>query len=136
MSQLQDFLNNNSIEEMIEEVPISERFKDKQGNYLKFKIANIPMDEYKDIQKACTKISKKGMAEFDSVSFSEKIVIKGTLDPNFKDAESIKSKGCNTPEQYLKKVLKTGEIIKLSERILILSGFDNSLEELIEEAKN
>jgi hypothetical protein len=135
MSKLQDFLNDSSIEEMVEEVVVSERFKDKDGNYLKFKIANIPMDEYKGIQKLCTKTSKKG-TEFDSVAFSEKIVIKGTLDPNFKDAESIKKKGCITPEAYLKKVLKTGEIIKLSEKILVLSGFEDNIEELIEEAKN
>jgi len=135
MSALQDFLDDHSIDEMFEEVTVSQRFKDKDGNLLKFKITNIPMEEYKIIQKECTKISKKG-ADFDSAKFNEKIVIKGTKDPNFKDAESIKKKECINPEQYLNKVLRAGEISKLAEKILILCGFETELDELVEEAKN
>ena len=136
MSALQDFLDENSIDELIEEVTVSERFKDKEGNLLKFTIKNIPMDEYKIIQKECTKISKKG-ADFDSAKFKEQIVIKGTVNPNFKDAESIKKAGCGvSPELYLNKKLKAGEIARLSEKILVLCGFDTGMEELVEEAKN
>ena len=134
MSALQDFLNENSIDET-EEVVISERFKDKDGNYLKFEITNISMSEYKNINKECTKISKKGV-DFDSGKFNEKIVIKGTVNPNFKDAESIKKKGCLTPEQYLNKVLKAGEISNLAGKIMILCGFNQDMEDLVEEAKN
>ncbi|KNY26322.1 phage tail assembly chaperone [Pseudobacteroides cellulosolvens] len=136
MSKLQAFLNKNIIEEVTEEVIISNRFRDEDtGEILKFKIRPVPLSEYKTIQKACTKITKNG-AEFDNVTFAEKIVIEGTVDPNFKDAESIKAVGATLPIQYLYKVLRSGEVISLSEKILILSGFGENLEELVEEAKN
>lgn len=139
MSKLQAFLNKNIIEEITEDVFVSNRFKDEEtGEILKFKIRSVPLSEYKKIQKACTKITKTG-AEFDNVTFAERIVIEGTVDPNFKDAESAKLANCvgaNAPTQYLYKVLKSGEVISLSEKILVLSGFGEDMEDLVEEAKN
>lgn len=142
MSKLQDFLNKNSmVSEETTEVPLSNRFVDESGELLKFKIKAIPMSVYKSIQKECTKTNpKKGTSEIDVSTLYEKLVIEGTVDPNFKDKESIESSGIsysiNAPSQYLNKVLKSGEIIKLSDEILTLSGFNNSMEDLVEEAKN
>lgn len=134
MSKLQDFLNKNVISDQTEEVIISDRFQDEKGELLKFKIKSIPMGEYKAFQKSCTKMSKNG-AEFDAIGFNEKMVIAGVVDPNFKEAESIKSLGCTTPEQYLNKVLLPGEVLTLANKIFELSGFKD-FSELVEEAKN
>lgn len=136
MSKLQDFLNTNILAGTDKEVLVSDRFKDADGNIMTFKIRIMDNSEYKEYQKLVTKIGKKGKIEVDGSALQEKIVIGQTVDPNFKDAESIKAVGCMTPEQYLSKVLLPGEIVILAGKILEASGFAQDIEELIEEAKN
>lgn len=135
MSKLMDFLINNTIENLTEEVVISDRFK-VDGEILKFKIKAVTPDEFSDLQKQCTKIGKKGKMNFDSKMFNEQLIVNYTVEPNFKDAEVIKKAGCITPEQLLNKTLLAGEVATLVEQISTLSGFDKDLEELREEAKN
>lgn len=136
MSTLQDFLNSNPIEGLTEEVVVSSRFKDGEGNLLKFKIKAMNGSEYEDARKRSTTIQKKGKVEFNVQRFNNTCVINQTLEPSFKDAESIKKLGCNTPEEYLNKVLLPGEIAALVEHIQKLSGFDADMQELVDEAKN
>lgn len=136
MGALQDFLNTNVIDEITAEVAINERFKDKNGNLLKFKIKAMTEDEYESARRAATKIGKKGKTDFNNTLFNNMVVINNTLEPNFKDAESIKKIGCVTPEQYLHKTLLAGEIVTLVEEITKLSGFGVDTEELIDEVKN
>lgn len=136
MSKLMNFLIENSVEELIEEVPVGERFKDNEGNLLKFKIKAVPSDEFATLQKQCTATRKKGKVEFDSKKFNEQIAINYTIDPNFRDAEAIKKLGVLTPEQFLNKTLLAGELTALVEAISKLSGFDQDIDELREEAKN
>lgn len=136
MSKLMNFLIENSVEELTEEVPVGERFKDNEGNLLKFKIKAVPSDEFATLQKQCTVTRKKGKVEFDSKKFNEQIAINYTIDPNFRDAEAIKKLGVLTPEQLLNKTLLAGELTALVEAISKLSGFDQDIDELREEAKN
>ncbi len=135
MSKLTDFLLNNTVENLTEEVIVSDRFK-VDGKILKFKIKAVNPDEFSDLQKQCTKVGKKGKVNFDSKMFNEQLIINYTVDPNFKEAEVIKKAGCMTPEQLVNKVLLAGEVATLVEEISALSGFDKDLEELREEAKN
>ncbi|MDU1966861.1 phage tail assembly chaperone [Clostridium perfringens] len=135
MSKLTDFLLNNTVENLTEEVVVSDRFK-VDGEILKFKIKAVNPEEFSDLQKQCTKIGKKGKMNFDSKMFNEQLIINYTVDPNFKDAEVVKKAGCMTPEQLVNKVLLAGEVATLVEEISALSGFDKDLEELREEAKN
>ena len=130
-----DFLVNNTVENLTEEVVISDRFK-VDGEILKFKIKAVTPDEFSDLQKQCTKIGKKGKMNFDSKMFNEQLIVNYTVEPNFKEAEAIKKAGCITPEQLLNKTLLAGEVATLVEQISTLSGFDKDLEELREEAKN
>ncbi len=138
MSKLQAFLNQNVVDDITEEVMISERFKDEGGSILKFKIKAMTNSEFELARKKALsmKMKKGGSVEFDNQKFNEHIVINHTADPNFKDAESIKELGCITPEQYLNRVLLAGEIAELADRIRQLSGFDKTFEEDIEDAKN
>lgn len=135
MSKLTDFLLNNTVENLTENVIVSDRFK-VDGEILKFKIKAVNPEEFSDLQKQCTKIGKKGKMNFDSKMFNEQLIINYTVDPNFKDAEVVKKAGCMTPEQLVNKVLLAGEVATLVEEISALSGFDKDLEELREEAKN
>lgn len=136
MSSLQDFLNANPVEGLTDEVVVSSRFKDKNGNLMKFKIKAMSNHTFNDLRKRHTKMLKRGKVEFDSTGFNNSVVIEHTIDPDFKDAASIQQLGCATPEDYLNKVLLPGEIVTLSEKIQGLSGFDVDMEDLVEEAKN
>lgn len=136
MSTLQDFLNENVVVGVTSEVAISPRFKDKEGELLKFKIKASPSPEFESIRKRATTIGKKGKVDFDTHQFNTAIVIGNTIDPNFKDAESLKKVGAINPEDYLNKVLLSGEIAALSEEIQKLSGFNVDMDTLVTEAKN
>lgn len=133
---LQEFLNANPVDNLTEEIVISPRFKDKQGNLLPFKIKAMTNQEFDEIRKACT-IPKKGRkVEFDAQKFNLRTVINHTLSPDFKHVESLKQLGCNTPEEYVQKVLLSGEVATLANKIQELSGFDVQMDDLVEEAKN
>lgn len=135
MSKLMDFLVSNPIENLTEDIIISDRFKVGE-EILKFKIKAVSPDEFSELQKQCTKVGKKGKVNFDSKMFNDQLVINYTVEPNFRDAEAIKRAGCMTPEQFLNKVLLAGEVAALVEEISTLSGFDKDLDSLREDAKN
>lgn len=137
MKSLQEFLNANPVDDLTDEVIISGRFKDENGNFYKFKIKVMSSEELGQYRKKAMKVDpKKKTVEVNTGQLAKDIVINHTIEPDFKDAESIKKTGCVTPEQYLDKVLLPGEIEELAEQIQRLSGFNNDINELIEEAKN
>jgi hypothetical protein len=133
---LQDFLNDNPVDGLTEEVAVSPRFKDKDGHLLKFTVKAMTGQEFEEIRKASTQVKKGRKVEFDAQKFNLRIVINHTVVPDFKDAESIQKLGCRTSEEYVNKVLLSGEITTLVQKIQELSGFDVDMEELVEEAKN
>lgn len=135
MSVLQAFLNDNPIDRGItKEIVVSERFKDEEG-LLKFTIRSLTENEMESINKACMKYGKKGKVEFETNKYNCMVAIKGTVDPNFNDSDSIQALGCTIPSDYIKKVLLPGEITRVADEIQNLSGFKD-LEELKDEAKN
>ncbi|MBE9913378.1 XkdN-like protein [Paenibacillus donghaensis] len=133
---LQDFLNANPVENLTEEVAISPRFKDEQGNPLKFMIKAMTPAEFEEIRKKATQIKKGKNIEFDSQKFNLSIAINNTINPDFKNADSIKKLGVATPEDYIQRVLLAGELSTLVQKINELSGFDVGMNELVDEVKN
>ena len=131
MSALTDFLLENPVDNLTEQVMVSRRLRG-----MPFTIRAMTGSEFAEYQKRSTLIQKGRKVEFDSKRFNECIVIGHTIEPNFKDAELLKRSGCVTPEQLLNKVLLAGEIAELSQRISDLSGFGQSVEDMVEEAKN
>ncbi len=133
---LQDFLNAHPVDNLTEKVVISPRFKDKDGNLLKFTIKAMTSQQFDDIRKSCTEIRKGRKVEFDAQKFNLKMVINHTVSPDFKHAESLQKMGCKTPEEYVERVLLAGEVTTLASKIQELSGFDADMDTLVEEAKN
>lgn len=133
---LQDFLNENLTEGITADVVVSNRFKDKEGNVFKFKIKAQDADSFADAQKAATAINRKTKdVSVDQIKLMVKTVVDCTIEPNFRDAASIKKTGCTNAEQYLNKVLLVGEISNLYNEISKLSGFE-PMQDLVDEAKN
>lgn len=128
---LTDFLMANPVNNIEDEVVISERLK----NY-KFRIRPYSSDEYEAYVKRFREIGKKGKISFNDAGFSRAVIINCTLYPKFSDAEMLKAAGCKTPHEYLDKYLTAGEIKTLEGKISELSGFDQDLESLVDEVKN
>jgi hypothetical protein len=140
MSVLKDFLIENSdvINKEVE-VAVSSRFKDKDGNLLKFKIKPMSGDEFGKYQKQCTTITfnnRKRETNFDTGKFNLMCIVNHCTDPSFKDADLLKELGVQTPEQAVSKTLLAGEIVELGSQISSISGFDTDINEEIEKAKN
>ncbi len=133
---LQEFLNQNIVEGMTKEIPISNRLRDSEGKLFTATIKTVTQKEVKELRRKHTKINKKGEPEVNSEAFAEELVVENTLNPNFKDAESIKKLGCINAYQYLNKVLISGEVSRLHLEILKFSGFKEDIDELTEEVKN
>lgn len=133
---LQEFLNQNIVEGMTKEIPVSNRLRDSEGKLFTATIKTVTQKEVKELRRKHTKINKKGEPEVNSEAFAEELVVENTLNPNFKDAESIKKLGCINAYQYLNKVLLSGEVSRLHLEILKFSGFKEDIDELTEEVKN
>ncbi len=131
MSELLKFLIENPVDNLTAEVIVSPRLAK-----FPFKIKGMTGPEFAEYQRLSTKIGRHQKVEFDNKTFNELVVLNHTIEPNFKDADSIKKAGCQTPEQFLYKSLLAGEIAELAQQISSLSGFDKDMEEVVEEAKN
>lgn len=131
MSALMQFLIENPVDNLTSEVIVSPRL-----SKFPFKIKGMTGPEFSDYQKLSTKIGRHKKVDFDSKVFNELVVLNHTVEPNFRDADSIKKAGCQTPEQFLYKSLLAGEIAELAQQISALSGFDKEFEDEVEEAKN
>lgn len=136
MSTLQDILNLNIVDNITRDVVISNRFKDENGNNLKFKIKPILFDDLNRLKRKATFIDKNGQPVIDEGKLNTYCIIEATIEPSFKDIKSMEKLKVNTPEQYLNKVLLSGEIEKLIKEILTISGFVESFEDLVCDIKN
>lgn len=130
---LTQFLIANPQDNVTEGVYISERFK---AAGFKFKISAMSGKQFSDYQKQATAVGRHRKVNFDSQTFNELVVLNHTVEPNFKDAEAIKQAGCTSPEQFLYRSLRAGEISNLANEISVLSGFDSDPEALKDEVKN
>ena len=126
-----DFLIENPVDNLTDEVVVSQRLAK-----FPFKISGMTGPQFSEYQKLSTKIGRHKKVEFDNKKFNEMVVLNHTIEPNFRDAESIKKANCQSPEQFLYKSLLAGEIAELAQQISGLSGFDKDMEETVEEAKN
>lgn len=134
MSKLKEFLTANPVDNLTQEIVLSERLKD-----FKVKIKAMTSEQYGEYTKRATKTSggrKNLKVTIDTATFNNLIAINHTVEPDFRDAAWVKENGCNTPEQLLNRVLNAGEIAELTEQIQTLSGFNKSFEDEIEDAKN
>lgn len=135
MSKLSAFLNPvNSNEE--KEIVISKRFVDEKGNPVPFKIRAITQAENDQIIKASkrsVKVNGVMQEKLDTTEMSRRLVVEGTVYPDFRDSELCNGYGTMNPYEVPGKMLLAGEYSNLLAEINKLSGFDVDVEE---EAKN
>lgn len=134
MSSLKAFLNPVKVEN--KEVLVSNRFQE-DGKVVPFIIRPIGEDENKELIKKYTKKDRKtGQEVLDRVEYSHALVASAVVSPDLKNAELQKAYGVLGEAALLSKMLTIGEYAKLSQAVTELSGLDEDINDLVEEAKN
>lgn len=136
MSRLNDFLRPIQVTEE-KEIFVSDRFKDENGDPIPFKIRALTQEQADAITKQSTKVTMKNgirQENFDASEFNRRLVIAGTVDPDFSSTQVCQACGVLDPTLVPGKTLLSGEFARLREAITRLSGFD--VDGVEQEAKN
>lgn len=134
MNSLKAFLQPIQIEN--KEVIVSERFQE-DGKPVPFVIRPISQKENSQIIKRNTKRDKKTGAEiFDRNDYMHDLVASAVVFPDLKNAELQKAYGVLGEIELLKTMLYVGEFAELAQAVQELSGLDEDINDVIEEAKN
>lgn len=142
MNNLSAFLKQNALENENVKFAASKRFVDESGKPVEWEICGITSEEDEDIRKACTRKvqvpGKKGQftPETDYNAYLGKLAARCTVYPNLNNAELQNSYGCMGADSLLKTMLKPGEYAEYLAKIQEVNGFDVTMEELVDEAKN
>ena len=119
----------------------SKRFvKDKKPVEWEIKAIDSDLDEA--IRKECTKkvpiAGKRGQytLETDNDKYLARICTVCTVFPNLNDVELQDSYGVKSADDLLKKMLLPGECIEYKAKVMEVNGYDLSMEDLVDEAKN
>ena len=106
-----------------------------------FLVRAITEGENKAIRKSCKKViidqkTRQRQEYTDQDLYNNKLVVACCVEPNFKDAEWQAAKGVMGAEALLDKVLTAGEFSDLLMGVLRVNGFDDDINDLVDEAKN
>lgn len=140
MSDLSMFFAQNATVEVAEEFAVSPRFKDQEGKAVKWKLRSISEEENQELRKSTTKKvkGKHGIytPETDTNEYLAKMVTACVVYPDLKNAEVQKSYGVMGAEKLLRKMLLPGEFSNLMEKVQAMNGYDQDMNELVEQVKN
>ena len=140
-TSLSGFFAENAIKVENIKYVASKRFLDEKKKPLEWEIRSLTSQEDEDLRKECTKRipinGRRGQftLETDYNLYLGKLASKCTVYPNLNDAElqnSYKVMGADT----LQNMLTAGEYADYLAKIQEINGFDTSMEEMVDEAKN
>ncbi len=140
MKDLKSFLKGNAEEKKNTFVAVSERFKDENGDTIKWEVKALTADEDEQIRKSCW-IPIKGQKDsktekFDSNAYMLKVAAACTVFPDLQNAELQDSYGAHTATELLKKLLYAGELNSYLQIIEGQNGYGKRIEDEIEAVKN
>lgn len=140
MSDLQAFFAQNVVSETTEDFVVSNRFKDKDGTPIPWKIKTLTEGENEEIRKAATRTVKgkngSRMLETNSEEYIGKLVVASVLYPDLRNADLQKSYGVMGADSLIKEMLRPGEYAALVQKIQEINGFDRDISEMVDEIKN
>ena len=135
------FMAGNAKDDEIVKYVASKRFVDN-GKPVEWEIKSLDSEKDELIRKECTKKvpvnGKRGQytQETDTDKYIGKMCVACTVFPNLNDAELQDSYGVKTADALLKKMLKPGEYTEYKAKVMEVNGYDMSMEELVDDAKN
>ena len=141
MSDFSIFMAGNAEKTETVKYVASKRFVNK-GKPVEWELKAIDSDLDEAIRKECTKrvpiAGKRGQytQETDTDKYISKMCVNCTVYPNLNDAELQDSYGVKSGEALLKKMLLPGEYTEFKAKVMEVNGYDMSMEDLVDEAKN
>ena len=143
MTNLTAFLAQNALKPENEKVVVSKRFMDPETKKpIEWEVAAITSKEDDQLRKDNTKRmpvpGRKGVMvpETNYTNYLADLTIKCTVFPNLHDKDLQNSYGVMDATELLKKMLLPGEYDAYLAEVQKINGFDVSMEEHVEEAKN
>ncbi len=119
-----------------EKLVVSKRFVE-EGKPVEWEIKPILQEENDLLMKRHTKKDRKTQNEtFDRQGYINELTASAVVYPDLKNSELQKAYGVLGEVELLKKMLLVGEYATLIGVVQRLSGLDNDVNELVEEAKN
>ena len=141
MSDFSVFMAGNTNANETVKYVASKRFvQNKKPVEWELKAISSSLDEA--IRKDCTKkvpiAGKRGQytQDTDTDKYIGKLCVACTVYPNLNDAELQDSYGVKSGDELLKKMLLPGEYTDYKTKVMEVNGYDMSMEELVDEAKN
>ena len=141
MSDFAVFMAGNAADNEVVKYVASKRFV-KDGKPVEWELKSIDSELDEALRKECTKrvpvVGKRGQynQETDTDKYLGKLCAACTVYPNLNDAALQDSYGVKTADALLKKLLKAGEYTEFKAKVMEVNGYDMSMEELVDEAKN
>ena len=141
MSNFAVFMAGNTNKDEVIKYVASSRFVEK-GKPVEWEIKSIDSDLDEALRKECTKKvpipGKRGQynQETDTDKYIGKMCAACTVYPNLDNAELQDFYGVKSADALLKKMLKPGEYTEYKAKVMEINGYDMSMEELVDEAKN
>ena len=142
MSTLSAFLAENALTVEHIKFAASPRFLDEKKQPMKWEIKTITATEDEALRKACAKRvpvpGKKNQyqRETDYDMYLGKLAVACTVFPDLKSATLQESYHVMGEEALLKAMLTPGEYADYLSKVQEVCGFDTSLQEEVDEAKN
>lgn len=142
MGNLSFFLSQNVLKAEHEKAVVSKRFIGADKKPVEWELRPITSIEDEALRKECTKRvpvpGKRGQytQETDYNRYLGLLAAHCTVYPNLNDKELQDSYGAMGSDALLKAMLTAGEYAGYLEKIQQVNGFDTSVEEIVEEAKN
>jgi len=143
MSELKLFLKQNKIQKENTTYPATKSLCDEKGNPLQWEVKPLTTKESENIREACMiEVPVKGKPnmfrpKLNTSQYLAKMMVASIAFPNLFDAELQDSYGVKTPEELLKEMIDDpGEYNDFAAFIQEFNGFNTSMEEKVEEAKN
>ena len=142
MSTLSAFFAQNALKIENVKYVASKRFLDEKKKPIEWEIKSITSQEDEQLRKDCTKkvpmVGKRGQftLETDYNLYLGKLASKCTVYPNLNDKDLQDSYGVMGADTLLKTMLTAGEYAEYLSKIQEINGFDISIDEMVDEAKN
>ena len=143
MSNFSRFMKSNKIIKENTTYPATKSLVDEEGKPLLWTIKPLTTSENEFIRESCMmEVQVPGKPnmyrpKLDTSKYIAKMISASIAEPNLYDAELQDSYGVKTPEDLLKEMIDDpGEYSDLVEFVQKYNGFDTTLEDKVEEAKN
>lgn len=135
---LQAFFKDNAIQaDEITRIVVSERFKDENGEPIKWELKPVPPKRFMRLTSGAVKVSKKGEVDTGNVDdMTFQLIAETVKFPNLRDEALQNSYGVMNTADLLNAMLSTKEFQYLYKAVNNLHVTDKSLDEMVDEVKN